>query len=123
MVAGTDRHAVTVQDLGEVVRVGAFEAEGQDRPLAGRFAMHCQPVDAPQGLARACIKRMLVRRDLGGIELPHPAQRRAEADGLKDRRRAGLKLVRGGVVSDQVSLDDFDHLAAALVGARPRQRF
>jgi hypothetical protein len=98
VVPRPDRHAVLVEDLGDIVGMRALKAERQDGSLPGRLAMHLQAIDAAQRLTRARIKGMLVGGDFGSLE-PAPEaslMRRAQADGLEDRRRAGLEPVRGG---------------------------
>ena len=48
MGPGAHGHAVTVQNLGDVVGMGAFDGEGEDRPLPWRAADFGQPVGAIQ---------------------------------------------------------------------------
>jgi hypothetical protein len=53
---------------------------------------------------------------------PRASRCRAQADGLQDRRRAGLEAVRRVGVGDLVLVTDADHLAAALVRRQRGQR-
>ena len=80
--------------------------------------MNRQSVDAPQGLSRALIQIMLVRLNLGRIELLVPTNGSAKPDRFQNRRRAGLKLVGRFIIRDPVHAYRLDHLATTLI--RPR---
>ena len=64
---------------------------------------------------------MLVGGDGGAVLSHQPVDGRAQADGLQDRRGAGLEAVRRVGVGDRVHGHRADHLAAALVGRHAGQ--
>ena len=70
---------------------------------------------------RASIERRLVRHHIRMIKGGHPVQRRPQADGLKNRRGAGLEFMRSRIVGDPIAGHDLDHLAATLIRPRPVQ--
>ncbi len=63
-------------------------------PLSLAVPVDLEPVEPAQALVRVVLQARLVRRDALAPHLHHVVQRRTEADGLHDRRRAGLELVR-----------------------------
>ena len=115
MQAGTHGDTVAVHHLGNVMGVGTLDGEGEDGPLPNRSPDLGQPVPALQSLADPVHQRILVGPHRIGVELLHPADRRTEADDLKDRRRARLEPVRQARIGDRILGHRRDHLAAALV--------
>ena len=79
----TDRHAIAVHDLGDVVGMRALDGEGEDRPLPFRRADLRQPVAALLADADMRQQGLFVRRDRRRIErqrrAPHPFPRKLPA--------------------------------------------
>ena len=94
VIAGAHRDAVAVQQGRDVMRVGALHREAEHAAAVLRLAEHAQALDLRQPGQRMVGQRRLVRRDGVEADRLHVVDRRAEADRLQDRRRAGLELVR-----------------------------
>ena len=93
----TDSHRDTslVEQLAHVVRVDALECE-RDRPaavLAGRRPDDAQPIDPVQGIEGVRRQLVLVLPDVVHAEVGEVVDCCADADRLRDRRRARLELV------------------------------
>src|SRR5262249_5221308 len=102
MRAGAHSNAGAVDDGRNVVRVGAFHLEGDDRALAGRRAEDAQGVDFTQPLLRVRAELGFVRTDACLADRIDIVDRRTKPDRLHDRWRTGLKLVRRLAVTDAI---------------------
>ena len=85
---------MAVEKLGQVVRVRPLEREADDRPflVGSTRAEDSQALDPPQDFVGVRDQGTLVRGQGDAGELIQVVDRRAQADGLGDRRRAGLEL-------------------------------
>ena len=114
MGAGTHRDAGAVDDGRDIVRMGALDLEGDDRPLVLGRAENAQRVDLAQALMGILDQRGLVRPDARLADRVDIVDGGAEPDRLHDRRRAGLEPVRRLAIGDAVLEHLADHLAAAV---------
>ena len=113
MLAGTHRHALQVEQGGQVVRMRTFDLERHHRGLVRGGAEDAHAVHALQFLGEVRQQFLLARGDVLAAECIQVVHGRAEADEAGDVRRAGLELVRGIVEHGAVEADFLDHLAAA----------
>src|SRR5689334_708601 len=93
VMTGAHGDALLVEQLRDVVRMNALERKG-DRGATvdgGGRPDDAQVRDRLQTLERVGGERLLVLADLGHAERGHPVDGRAERDGLRDHRRAGLE--------------------------------
>ena len=116
---------MAIEDLGDVVGVDAFELE---RDWADALTVRGRPEDAQAGDLGHPRER--VARDpalvvVGGLhpDLVDPAQRRGEADRLRDRRGAGLEAggrigvgrpLRGHLADHRATAEERRHLGEQL---------
>src|SRR5690606_38659207 len=107
-----------VQDLTDIVRVDALQREGYGTAphLEVAGTDDTQAGDLRQRVQGVGGQLPLVRLDGGHADRGQVVDGRAEADGLHDRRRARLELVRHGRVGRAVHPDRLDHLTAAEEG-------
>ena len=133
VVAGADGDAVAVEDLGDVVGVDALELEGDGAAavVAARAARR-RAGRGPRRAARARRRRSRARaaRTASMPERVEPAQRGADPDRLRDRRRAGLEAggrvgvggpLLGHLADHRAAAEERRHLARA-ARAAPRAR-
>ena len=97
MVAGADRDAMAVEDLGDVVAVDALELEGHRAEAlgGGRGAEDAQAGDGGDSVEGVVRDLVLVCGDRVHPERVEPANRRREADRLGDRGGAASKRAGG----------------------------
>jgi hypothetical protein len=117
VVAGADADGVLVHDLGEVVGVDVVDGQRQHAAALGRLrrAVDGEPVadplgEGPQGVGREADLVGPHRLHADAVEVVDGG---VEADGLDDRRGAGLEPGRRGVGREAVEVDGEDHPAAA----------
>ena len=91
MRAGTHRDARAIDHHRHVVRVDAFQIEGDYGSLAGRIAVDAQRIDGAEALMRVVAQVRLMSGNRLAADSFHVFQRRAEPDRLDDRRRPGLE--------------------------------
>src|SRR5690349_24130033 len=83
MGPGPHRHAGTIDDGRNVVRMGALELEGGDRALVARMTEDAQRVDLAQPVMRIGDQVALVRLDAGLADRLDVVEGGAEADRLR----------------------------------------
>src|SRR5207253_9149220 len=103
-----------VVDRADVVRVDAFEHEGDDAGLFGGRANDAKPVDFEQALRRVAEQILFVRGDGVDADRGYVVERGGQADDALDVRRARFEFVRQRVVRGLLETDGEDHVAAAL---------
>ena len=114
VMAGADGDPLFIEDRADVVRVNAFEHEGDDAGLFRRGADDAQAVDFEQAF-RGVVKQILfVRGDRVDADRGDVVERRGQADDAFDVRRARFEFVRQRVVGRLLETDGEDHVAAAL---------
>ena len=84
--------------------------------------MELHPIQLAQGAHGLVAQSRLMRLYGRTIVAVEPVYGRLQANGFKDRRRAGLETMRRLVVGDALALDDVDHLAAAFERRHRRQQ-
>ena len=95
VVAAANRDAFRVEDLRDVVRMDPVEVERHDPGAAvGRRSVGNESRDLREPFQRVSRKRMLMLLDRFEPDRAEVVERRAEADGLRDRLRSRLELVR-----------------------------
>src|SRR5215469_5756402 len=114
VMARTHRDTAVVEYLAEVVGVDAvqFERDGAAPVLGGRRTEDAKSLDVSQRRQGLAEQLLLVRPDGVRPHLGEVVDRRAKADRLRDRHRAGLELVRRRRERRPVHPDALDHLAA-----------
>jgi hypothetical protein len=114
MVPRADTDAAAIGQLGDVVWVHPLDRE-RHQPTARlclRGTGDAQAGDIPEALQRVSGQRALVRAHAIHADLAQVLDCRAQADGLRDRRRAGLELVWELVPGGRLEVDRGDHVAA-----------
>ena len=98
VVAGAHAHALTAEDLADVVWVGALDRERRERAAVGRIAraMQREARNLEQPIQQLRGQRLLVRVDRLDPDLLDEVNGRTEPDRLGDRRRAGLEFAGQG---------------------------
>src|SRR5262245_41927544 len=113
VVAGADRDAVEVEELGDIVRVRALDVEADDAgALLSRRAVERDARDLAEPIERVPGEEVLVGLDglePDGLEI---LDRGAEPDGLGHRRRSCLELGWQLAPGRLVVADVADHVAA-----------
>ena len=115
MMAGSHGNAVLVEDLCDIVGVGTLQRKADDRPLLLRRPEDAQTVNLCQAGHRPIKEGALVLQDRHAVMALQPANGGTKPDGVGNRRRTGLELVRGIRKGDVVFKDIGNHLAAAHV--------
>src|SRR2546423_9768257 len=113
VVSGADRHALHVENLGDVVRVDAVDVERHDAGAAlGRWSVERDARDV--GQPPQCVRRELVLVSLDRIEADarEIVDGRAEADRFRHRGRTGLELVRQLSPRRLLEADRVDHVTS-----------
>ena len=114
MVAGANGNSLPVDDGSHVVRVDVAEHErNRSGPMLG-FADQAYPRQPRKCGLRVGNQFCLVARDGLHANRLHVIQRRAEADGTRDVRRAGFEFGRRRCIARLFERDRHDHVAAAL---------
>ena len=121
MMSRAHGNAVLVEDLGDVMRMGALHIEGDDRPLILGGADDTHTVDRAHPGHGAVHQRALMLHDGDTVMAVDPADRGAQPDGIGDGRRSGLEFVRHVGIGDMRLVDIGDHLAAAHIGGKTVQ--
>ena len=115
MVAAAHRDAELVEHLADVVRMDAFEVEGDDgQPLAQIVrADESQPRQDGEAVEQPLRQARRVGIHGGPRLFSEPIERRAQADGRRDRWGAGLEAARRRSVRGSLDANMLDHAAAA----------
>ncbi|MCY1203121.1 hypothetical protein D9M72_146200 [compost metagenome] len=115
MVAGTDRHAVLIEDGADIVRMDAVQGEREDARPVGSCADHAQAGDPRCLSAGVGEQRVLVGGDGFQADRAHVPDGGAKGDDAGDIGGARLELVGQLVVGGLAERDLANHVPAALV--------
>jgi len=110
-------NAGAVDDHADVMGMRALDHEGKDTSLIRGRTDQPEFFHFLHPLGGISQKRAFMGQNIFPAEPVHIIERRAEADGLHDGRRARLETVRRVGIGDPVHGDLTDHFTAAPVGA------